>query len=211
MTLEDEITRLHERFVTLVRKIPRLPSETEQMEKLIPVLEVLLNQQAQSLFDELAQVGIRIKSEWDLVNTSVSYPEAIPILTKHLSRPYHRRTREGIVRALAVKEAKGIANKAVMEEYLKLPKESPDQPWIFHYRWAFGNTMRIIVTKDDLDDLIEIVLDESNGDSRNMFVRALAKLKSPRVQETLERLTGDKCKTVAEEAQKALVRKRPAN
>jgi hypothetical protein len=148
---------------------------------------------------------------WDFVNTADKYPDAVPILVKHLSKPYHHRTKEGIVRALAVKEAKGIANKAVMDEYWRLPKEDPDKPWVFHYRWAFGNTMRVIVMKDDLEDLTEIVLDESNGDSRHMFVRALAKLKSPKVREILEQLVNDKSQIVAKEARKAIERKRPAN
>jgi HEAT repeat protein len=104
-----------------------------------------------------------------------------------------------------VKEAKGIANRAIIDEYHKTPKED------HHFRWAFGNTMRVIVTQDDLNSLIEIVLDEANGDSRDMFVRALAKLKSPRVRETLEHLINDKSKIVADEAKKALKRKRPAN
>jgi len=211
MTLEHEIDKLHEKFVKLVEKRPRTPSETEQMETLMAILETLLNRQSQLLLDELANVGIRIKSVWDLVNSSGSYPEAIPILVRYLREPYFNRTKEGIVRALAVKEAKGLANKVVMEEYLKLPKESHEEPWIFHYRWAFGNTMRIIVTKNDLEELIEIVLDETNGDSRNMFVRALAKLKSPKVRETLEVLVNDNSPTVSDEARKALSRKRPAN
>ncbi len=114
-----------------------------------------------------------------------------------------RDIKEGIVRALAVKEAQGIANIAIMEEYHNAPKED------HHFRWAFGNTMRVIVTEADLDELIQIVLDKTNGDSRDMFVRALAKLKSPRVRETLEQLVNDRSEVVANEARKALKRKGP--
>jgi hypothetical protein len=211
MTLEEKINELGYKLGDLVRKKVKSPSEVEEMLRIADAFGEALQRQAQPLFVELADLDIRIKSVWDLVNTSASYQEAIPVLVNHLSRPYHHRNKEGIVRALAVKEAKGLANKAVMKEYLKLPKESPEEPWIFHYRWAFGNTMRTIVTKDDLDELIAIVLDDTNGASRNMFVRALAKLKSPKVRETLEKLVNDKITTVAEEARKALTRKRPAN
>ena len=150
-------------------------------------------------------VGLQVESVWDFVNTADKYTEAVPVLIKHLTNPYDSRTKEGIVRALAVKEAKGLANKVVMAEYHKTPKDD------HHFRWAFGNTMRVIVTQDDLDDLIDIVLDESNGESRHMFVRALAKLKSHKVQEALEQLTTDKDRIVADEAKKALTRKKPAN
>jgi len=207
MTLEEEITITDNRRRELFDRRPRTDEEQLQLERITEFFVSLLTRQAQSLFEELSRAGLRIKSVWDLVNTSASYPEAIPALVKHLSRPYHHRNKEGIVRALAVKEAKGVANKAVMEEYLKLPKESPDEPWIFHYRWAFGNTMRIIVTKEDLDQLIDSVLDESNGESRTGFIDALAKIKSPRVIEVLHKLEKDKNQIVAEWARKMLAKK----
>ena len=55
--------------------------------------------------------------------------------------------------------------------------------------------------------LERIVLDESNGDSRQMFVVALAKLKTPRVNEVLNQLLTDECKIVATEAEKAVKRR----
>jgi hypothetical protein len=210
MSLDEEIQELERRWVELFDKRPRTPFEDQEKERIGGAFERALRQEVKPLANDLAKIGI-YADIWDLVNTSASYPDAIPILVKHLSRPYHHRNKEGIVRALAVKEAKGIANNAIMEEYRKAPKEDPGNPWKFHFRWAFGNTMRVIVTEDDLEQLIDIVLDETNGDSRDMFVRALAKLKSPRVREVLNQLAADKSKLVAEEAQKALKRKRPAN
>lgn len=206
MTLEEEIQELDGKFSELIRKSPKTPSEMEEMERIRQALEAALRQHEKPLMDDLANVGIHAEV-WDLVNTSASYPEAILILIKHLSWPYHRDIKEGIVRALAVKEAKGIANKAIMDEYLRTPKEDSDHPWIYHFKWAFGNTMTVIVTENDLDDLIRIVLDESNGTSRDGFVEALAKLKSPKVMEVLSQLVNDKSKLVAQAAQKALDKK----
>lgn len=212
--LEEEINELDRRWDEIYDKFPKTPADLLEKEDIRKDRIEALRQQAKPLTDEVLEAGIRIKSVWDFVNTADKYPEAIPILIKHLSRPYHHRTKEGIVRALAVKEAKGIANKAVMEEYHRLPKENPeidpDEHWIFHYRWAFGNTMSVIVTKDDLDDLIEIVLDESNGESRTGFIEALAKIKAPKVIEVLHRLENDKNKIVAERAKKMLTKKAKA-
>lgn len=210
MTLEEKIEELEGQFGKLIRKSPKTPAEMEEMERVRLALMNALLQQSKPLNDEVLEAGIRIKSVWDFVNTADKYPEAIPVLIKHLSRPYNHSIKEGIVRALAVKGAKGIANKAVLGEYRKLPKEDPEQPWIFHYRWAFGNTMRVIVTKEDLEDLIEIVLDESNGDSRISFIEALAKIKSPKVIDVLHRLENDKSQLVAETAKKMLTRKAKA-
>lgn len=207
MKLEEKIQKMEKRRNELYDKSPRTPAEDKEKERVTNALVEALRQQAKSLYDELSQIGIWIKSVWDLVNTSASYPEAVPILVKYLSEPYHLRNKEGIVRSLAVKEAKGVANKAIMDEYLRTPKEGPDQPGIYYYRWVFGNTMSVIVTKDDLDEMIEIVLDESNGDSRDSFVDALGKLKSPKVIDVLNQLVNDESSLVSQAAQKALNKK----
>ncbi|MEM0942265.1 MAG: HEAT repeat domain-containing protein, partial [Bacteroidota bacterium] len=55
-----------------------------------------------------------------------------------------------------------------------------------------------------LDDMVAIVQDENNGESRHMFVAAMSKIKSPKVKEILQRLLEDKDKTISKEAQKAL-------
>ncbi|MEZ5423974.1 MAG: HEAT repeat domain-containing protein [Pyrinomonadaceae bacterium] len=204
MNLEDKLQDLERRWIGFLHR-PLDCDEAREEKKLCAALEAALRQEVKPLTDDLAGVGIHA-DVWGLVNTSESYPEAIPVLVRHLSKPYHHRNKEGIVRALAVKEARGIANKTVVEQYRRLPKEDPSQPWIFHYRWAFGNTMSVIVTKDDLDDLIEIVSDTSNGESRTGFIDALAKINSPKAIEVLRRLAKEKNRIVAERAKKMLVR-----
>lgn len=163
--------------------------------------EMLLKEQILSKDDEnlrkaLYDVGIEVDSVWDFVNTADVYEEAIPVLIEHLSYNYMERNKEGIVRALAVKEAKGKANLALIDEY---NKTSPER---HYYRWAIGNTLNYIVTKEDIDKIIPIVLDKRNGDSRDMFIRALSKFKTEKVKETLMQLLKDE--EVALYASKAL-------
>lgn len=201
MTLEEKINELGKRRNELYDTKPRTPAEDQEKERVTHDWVEALRQQAKPLLDEVLQAGIRIESVWDFVNTADKYAEAIPVLIRHLSKPYHSRTKEGIVRALAVKEARGIANKEVIAEYRNTPKENDA------FRWAFGNTMAAIATEDDLDDLVEIVLDENNGDSRRSFVEALGKLKSPRVVEVLKHLVNDESSLVSEAARKALKKK----
>lgn len=191
---------MEKRRAELIQKSPRSEAEVQESIRLGHALEGLLRKEALPLTNELATVGINA-DVWVLVNTSEKYPDAIPILVKHLSRPYHRKNIEGIVRALAVKEAKGIANKAIIRAYHKAPKED------HNFRWAFGNTMGVIVTKDDLDDLIDIVGDESNGQSRTGFIEAIAKIKSPKAIEVLHQLKNDKNQIVAERAKRILAKK----
>lgn len=204
MTLDEEIRDLWFRWNELYDKRPKTPDDILEKNRIGELLDEAYKRHEKPLIDEVLKAGIRIKSVWDFVNTADRYAEAIPILIKHLSCPYDRRTKEGIVRALAVKEAKGLANKEIIEEYHKAPNED------HHFRWAFGNTMSVIVTKDDLDELIEIVTDESNGESRTGFIEALAKIKSPKVIEVLHQLENDKNQIVADRAKKILAKKTKA-
>ena len=55
---------------------------------------------------DLQAAGFDVGSARDLVNTAQPYKKAVPILLKHLDKPYPGRGREGIARALAVPEAK---------------------------------------------------------------------------------------------------------
>lgn len=76
--------------------------------------EAMLAADQRPILADLAQAGYRLSSVYDLVNTSTSYPSAIPVLLKHLGRPYHPRIVSGIVRALTVREARGIAGRPIL-------------------------------------------------------------------------------------------------
>lgn len=158
----------------------------KETEKLQSLLQFAYSEDARPLIDDLKKVGINIKSIWDLVNTKLSYKPAIPVLIEHLSKPYHLKNKEGIIRALAVKEAKGVACRAIIDEYNKGPKTLSTS-----YRWVFGNTMVVIITPEYVDDVIAIVSDKSNGISREMFVISLAKVRSEKTENLLISLLED--------------------
>jgi len=196
--LKDIISELEHRFKELISKPNKSRAEIDEKEIVRLELEAALVKDEKPLIDELHKVGINVSSVWDLVNTSKSYKKAIPILIEHLSKPYHPKNKEGIVRALAVKDAIGIvASKAVINEYHNIPIED-------HFlRWAIGNTMTILITEDCIDSVTNIVLNEKNGDTRQMFVAALRRLKSPKATEVLQQLLSDESEVIRSEAQKA--------
>lgn len=135
---------------------------------------------------ELAKVGIVVNSIYDLVNSKESYPEAISVLIKLMDEDFDDlREKEGVVRALAVKEAKGKANTVLISEYLKTSEKMNS------YRWAVGNTIGLIMTKDDVNTILSIVQDVSNGTSRQMLVMALGRVKSEEVENVLITLLDD--------------------
>jgi len=182
----------------LIRKSPKSKQEQQKSQLIAKILEERWDEECLNLVLDLKQIGIKVKSPWDLVNTSIDYKEAIPVLIKHLPKPYHIKNKEGIIRALTVKEAKGIANKAIIKEYHKAPKDDS------YYRWLFGNAMTQIITKDDVDDVIAIITNTSNGDSRSGFIEALGKIKTPKVKKVLQKLLDDPDKVIKKEVKEIL-------
>jgi HEAT repeat protein len=135
---------------------------------------------------ELAKVGVSINSVYDLVNTNQPYPSAVPVLLNLLKVGIEDvGTREGVIRALAVKEAVGKASSILLAEYDKVPRSQ------MMLRWAIGNTIYTTITEADVESIVPIVMDKENGISRQMFVAALGKVKSAKAEDVLITLLDD--------------------
>lgn len=138
------------------------------------------------IISELEKIGISVNDVYELVNTRTPYPSAVPVLIDSLKEGIEDlRTKEGVIRALAVKEAIGKVNSVLFDEYNKIPKDR------VALRWAIGNTIYVTTTKDDLESIVPIVQDKDNGISRQMFVAALGKVKSKEVEDILIKLLDD--------------------
>jgi hypothetical protein len=117
------------------------------------------------------------RSVWDLVNTAEPYPHLLGVLTAHLAKPYHRRTREGIVRALAVREARGPEIQRVLMDELMAetdPNAGPNS-----YRWALINTLVLIADSSLAADVQRLLADSRYESVRNDLERLAKKLKPP--------------------------------
>lgn len=117
------------------------------------------------LMHDLAEAGYRIDSVWDLVNTSDSYPEAIPILLRHLPSAKHPVLRQGIGRALAVQEAEGVAGPVILDELRH--EHDPET------RWVLANTLTIVADRKDADEIKALVGDHRYDDVRDRLSQAL--------------------------------------
>lgn len=137
--------------------------------------------------EELQNVGILVDNIYDLVNSSKSYSEAIPVLVKLLSQGdiSDDRLKEGIIRALAVKEAKGLANETLLKEFYKVPTNK------MVLGWVIGNTMAEIMMEGDLDEVIKIIRNKENGMARQMFVIGLGRIKNEKTENVLIELLND--------------------
>ena len=134
------------------------------------------------LLAELRSVGWEVGSVWDLVNIDVAYPQAHPVLARHLVRPYPPVIRDGIARALAVRSAL-FAWDVVREQYLTERDES--------VRQGLAAALAAMVDRAHLDDLLVLLRDRRHGTSRVILLRGLQRLRDPRARAALEELADD--------------------
>lgn len=97
------------------------------------------------LLSNLKDVGVPVASVYDFVNVGGTPPEAVPVLVKHLRRPYHPRIREGIIRSLTVRHARGLAYAPLVEAF-----KSERDPIM---RWVIANALSVISSLDELHGL----------------------------------------------------------
>jgi hypothetical protein len=142
----------------------------------------------QPILEDLRRVGFEVQSVWDLVNTSTSYTTAIQVLLVHLLRPYSEEVREGIARTLAVRDA-AFAWPILVKEYLKAVDDA-ERP---HSGSKVGLAVALgaIATAQHLDELIALVTDKNNGNTRIYVLPALRRSKSVKARETISALTMD--------------------
>jgi hypothetical protein len=149
------------------------------------------------LVEELRSAGFDVDSAWDLVNTSTPYPEALPILLDHLERPYPDRVREGIARALAVRDARF--------GWKRLVRLYRDQAAGTDAKDGLAVALAAAADDDVVDELIALARDGTHAQSRLLLLRGLSRSKSALARAALEDFAGDRM--LGEEA-RALLRGR---
>lgn len=159
------------------------------------------------LVKDLRASGLDLYSIDILTNTSESYTEAIPVLIKHLYLMKDRLFLDGILRALTVKEARGIAFEPIYEMYIK-DKDTKDHG----AKYAMANALQYLAEKKDMPRIIELALDLNNGPTRFAFVDRIASSAGSKnivdIKNVLSKLSNDVNKDIASRAQKALKRKK---
>lgn len=108
-------------------------------------------------------------SVWDLVNSSEPYIDALPILLDHLDKPYSLKTKEGIVRAITVEEARGLAG----EKLLVMFKNEKDG----NLRWVIGNALSKVSTTVEISEILEVLKEDGYEHARSELVHAVARIK----------------------------------
>ncbi|MEC9363134.1 MAG: hypothetical protein VYC42_07910 [Pseudomonadota bacterium] len=94
---------------------------------------------------EARTLGYDIKSVWDFVDSRPTpfdpptfrgdYGRAYPMLVRHLALPHHHRVREGIIRALTVKDGGSVVSNALYEQFTLEEDEN--------LRWTLANALLV--------------------------------------------------------------------
>ena len=91
--------------------------ELSQQQKFEIRKNKLLFNEIASLVTELSEIGVKVQSIWDLTNFNIEYQIALPLLVKHLAFDYHPHTKEGIIKALSILSARGVASAAILDVF----------------------------------------------------------------------------------------------
>jgi HEAT repeat protein len=121
----------------------------------------------------LRDVGIIASSVYDLVNSREPYPQAIPVLLKFLPYVSNDRIKEGVARALGVKEAKPIAAETLIREFEKYPSETPSQQ---HTKWAIAHALATVADDSVFHEIVSLLDDKAQGWARSGMVPALCNM-----------------------------------
>lgn len=137
------------------------------------------------LVQELNAAGAQVSSVWDLVDTKAKYPQLLPILFAHLDRPYPKKVREGIARALAVRESRSRWDEIVNRYLAEADTSANGMKWALHLVIAAAADSTV------LDTLIRLACDRRHGRNRALFIDALARIDDPRARAALAELASD--------------------
>ena len=148
--------------------------------------ELAEKREQEPLSKELESVGVHIETAWELVNTDANYSNALPILLRHLDRPYSDATLEGIARAMAVPASEqywtDLREKFLSDRAAAMPR----------YKEGLAVALSSATGPQHTKELICMLLDEQNGPARFYLLLAVKRLKSAIPAEAMSSVMADK-------------------
>jgi hypothetical protein len=162
--------------------------------------EAELRTAEEALVEDLRRAGCLLESVWDLVNTKLPYPQAVPILFEHFTRPYPAPIREGIARALTVREAR---------PYWSRLRDLYQNETERRVKDALAVALSGIADDTRLSEVIAMASNTLDGPSRIFFLGTLGRSRDPSARQALMILGGDP--ELAREAQAQMKKRRAAS
>jgi hypothetical protein len=165
-----------------LEKDPDFVARREEQDRAVKARAEALRLEEAPLVADLRAAGYDVTSVWDLVNSSLSYTDDVPLLLSHLIRPYSSPIRDGIARALgtpgAIEYWASLLDRYKSEEDLRVKD-------------GLAAALAAIADDSVIDSVIVLVRNSANGPSRLLLLRALAKSRAPEAHETLVALRSD--------------------
>lgn len=162
-----------DKYIEEIKELERLAKlEADPQEEIDNDEEVVRNL--------LSANGVYVNSIYDLVNSECNYPEVIPILLTKLTDNLISTSKicEGVIRSLICKESRGIVESDLLKYYHKLKGHKKTGV----VGWVIGDAIFELYNPKSpaisVDELFDIIIDKSNGKSRQMFVSTLAKMRN---------------------------------
>jgi hypothetical protein len=113
-------------FITALENDPEYQARLLEMERVRSELRTRCTLDEQPLVVELRALGLRVDSVYDLVNNHPHpvlptnfvgpYKQAYPLLLRHLAIPHEPNVREGIIRALIVRDLPVDAHSLLLDQ-----------------------------------------------------------------------------------------------
>lgn len=142
----------------------------------------------QLVINSLREVGVQVNDVYEFVNGATPR-KAIPILVQLLPLLDDNTIKEGVIRALGDKAARGAAARPLIAELKRLGGTKP------LLGWAIANSLAQVVELSDFEELRSLVGNASFGKAREMLVLAMARTKHPNAAAELAKLAGDEALT----------------
>jgi hypothetical protein len=157
--------------------------------------EEKLTRDEEPLVKALEKVGVSVSSVWDLVNTSVPYPAALPVLIEHLSGNYHPKTLAGIARALAVRDPFAIEHAwpVALDLFLRTKAdELVQEPEMRGFKEGLAVALSALCTEERLPQVFDLIRDPRHGGGRAPLIHGLRRFrKNEEAKKFLEILSND--------------------
>ncbi|MEX1094785.1 MAG: hypothetical protein WED34_01985 [Planctomycetales bacterium] len=131
-------------FLAELEADPEYQARRAELDKRHAARVAELAEAEKPLVEELRVAGFDIDSASDFINNDPhpvlprrfigEYHDAYPILMRHLRLPHHPAVREGIIRALTVRDGGRLLEQALLDEFAI--ETDP------HLRWVLANALR---------------------------------------------------------------------
>jgi len=133
-----------QQVIDLLAQDPEYQARVAERDRQIEERRAVVAADEAELVEALSRIGYAVNSVWDLVNNSPHpfmprafvgpYDRAYPLLVKHLLEAHHPLVREGIIRALTVRDGGPMVAEALLAAFYSETSSS--------LKWVLANALK---------------------------------------------------------------------